>query len=107
MAVAAATATAMAAMVGSAGVARAGVIWRGDFETGDLSQWSSKQIVSADRLKVVSSPVTQGDHAVRVEVRQGDNPIGASGNRNELVDLSHEPRGPSATTAGRTMFDSS
>ncbi|MGC4115382.1 MAG: heparin lyase I family protein [Myxococcales bacterium] len=88
-------------------VAQAKVLWRGDFETGDLSQWSKSQIVSADRLKVVDSPVAQGAKAIRVEVRQGDNPIGASGNRNELVYLSYEPQGTERYYRWQTMFDPS
>ncbi len=60
-------------------------VWRGDFETGDRSQWSTAQMMGPDRVQVVTSPVRQGRYALRVEVRQGDNPIHASGNRNELV----------------------
>ncbi|WP_369945795.1 heparin lyase I family protein [Vitiosangium sp. GDMCC 1.1324] len=60
-------------------------VWRGDFETGDLSQFSTKESMGADRLQVVQSPVRQGRYALRAEVRQGDDPINASGNRNELV----------------------
>jgi hypothetical protein len=62
-----------------------GTVWRGDAETGDLSQWSKVQMVSADRLQVVSAPLRQGRYAYRYEVRQGDNPINASGNRAEAV----------------------
>ncbi|MBI5477619.1 MAG: heparin lyase I family protein [Deltaproteobacteria bacterium] len=65
--------------------AGAEVLWRGDFETGDTSQWDSAQSMGPDRLRVVTSPVRQGTYALRVEVRQGDDPINASGNRNELV----------------------
>ena len=61
------------------------VLWRGDFETGDTSQFDGAQSMGPDRLQVVTSPVRQGSHALRVEVRQGDDPINASGNRNELV----------------------
>lgn len=71
----------------------ASVLWRGDFETGDLSQWSRAQMVSPDRLQVVSSPVAQGRHALKVTVRQGDDPIGASGNRNELAYTAPEVEG--------------
>lgn len=72
------------AIVLTASSASASVLWRGDFETGDTSQWSKAQAIPG-RLQVVSSPVREGKHALRVEVRQGDDPIGASGNRNELV----------------------
>ena len=64
---------------------RAEILWRGDFETGDLSQWDSQQVVSPDRVQVVDSPVRQGNYSLRVAVQQGDDPINASGNRNELV----------------------
>ncbi|MBI5547711.1 MAG: heparin lyase I family protein, partial [Deltaproteobacteria bacterium] len=74
-------------------LANATELWRGDFETGDLSQWSRSQQVSSDRLRVVSSPTRQGRHALRVEVRQGDDPINASGNRAELVQMTNEAEG--------------
>jgi hypothetical protein len=79
-------------------------VWRGDFETGDLSQFTRAQMVSADRLQVVSSPVRQGRYALKVTVRQGDNPIGASGNRNELVRLTREPSGSEYFYRWSTMF---
>lgn len=75
----------MVLMVGAGVRASAEVLWRGDFETGDRSQWSKAQEVSPDRLQVVADPVRQGGFALRVEVRQGDDPINASGNRAELV----------------------
>lgn len=66
--------------------ARAEVIWRGDFSTGDLSQWSAAETVDAkSRLRVVSDPVGRGGPALRALVRLGDDPIGASGHRNELL----------------------
>ncbi|MFY0567382.1 heparin lyase I family protein [Archangium lansingense] len=60
-------------------------VWRGDFETGNLSQYSKTQSMAPDRLQVVQSPVREGRYALRAEVRRGDDPINASGNRNELV----------------------
>ena len=53
--------------------ASAAVVWRGDFESGDRTQWSHTQMVSADRLQVVQapSPVGQGRYALRATVRQG------------------------------------
>src|SRR3954462_8081713 len=66
-------------------IARAEIVWRGDFEAGDLSQWTKSQEVAPDRMQVVDSPVRQGKHALRIEVRQGDDPINASGDRAELV----------------------
>ncbi len=79
-------------------LASASVVWKGDLETGNLSQWHAEQSVSSNRLMVVTSPVREGRYALKTTVRQGDNPIKASGNRNELVYLSHE-------TPGSEFFD--
>ncbi len=75
------------------GLSWAGVVWKGDFETGDTSQYTSAQRVSADRLQVVRSPVRQGRYALKATVRQGDDPINSSGNRNELVYQGYEKEG--------------
>ena len=83
-----------------------GVVWRGDFETGNRNQWSSTQMVSADRLQVVSSPSRQGSYAIKVTVKQGDNPINASGNRNELVRMTNEKEGDEYYYRFSTMFAS-
>lgn len=64
-------------------------------------------MVSPDRLEVVRSPVREGTYALKTRVAQGDNPIGASGNRNELVYLSHEPPGSEFYYRWSTMFDDS
>lgn len=76
-------ATALALTLAS--TAHAAIKWRGDFETGDRSQYNRIEMVSPDRLQVVPSPARQGRYALRAEVRQGDDPIDASGNRNELM----------------------
>ena len=80
------------------------VVWRGDFETGNRSQWSSAQIVSEDRMQVVSSPVREGRYAMKVTVKQGDDPIDSSGNRNELVRMTREPVGSEYYYKWSTMF---
>jgi hypothetical protein len=84
--------------------ARASVVWRGDFETDDLSQWSSVDGL-ASRLTVVPSPVRQGSYALRVEVRSGD--FASNGNRNELVRDVPETEGMDRYYAWSTMFDAS
>ncbi|QSQ27496.1 heparin lyase I family protein [Pyxidicoccus parkwayensis] len=82
------------------------VVWVGDFETNSRSQWSSAQMVSADRLAIVSSPLRQGRYALKATVKQGDDPINASGNRNELVRMTREPVGSEYYYRWSTMFDS-
>ncbi|HEX8822839.1 MAG TPA: heparin lyase I family protein [Archangium sp.] len=88
------------------GTTTPGVVWRGDFETGDRSQWSSTQMVSSDRLQVVPSPAREGRYAIKVTVKQGDNPISASGNRNELVRMTGEKAGDEFFYRWSTMFAS-
>lgn len=70
--------------------AHASVVWRGDFETGNASQWTKQESVASDRLMIVTDRVHQGTYALRASVQQGDNPIHASGNRNELVYIGEE-----------------
>ena len=93
----------VALMLSAPLAARAEVIWRGNFESGDLSQWTKAQEVATDRLQVVDAPVRQGKHALRVEVRQGDDPINASGNRAELVGA-EEKEGNDRYYAWSTMW---
>ncbi|WP_245768944.1 polysaccharide lyase [Stigmatella aurantiaca] len=71
-------------------LASAATLWKGDFETGNHSQWSRLQSVASDRLQVVTDVVREGRYALKVTVKKGDDPINASGNRNELLYLSHE-----------------
>ena len=44
--------------------------WRGDFETGNLLQWS--YLLNPRGLSVVDAPVAQGRHAARVEITERD-----------------------------------
>jgi Polysaccharide lyase len=58
--------------------------WSGDFETGDLSQWTwGAQSAAPDRIRVVQSPVRHGSYAARFEVRPGD--YGDPGERAEVL----------------------
>jgi len=83
---------------------RASVIWRGDFETANLSQWASVDGL-ASRLTVVTSPVRQGSYALRTELQRGD--FASNGNRNELVRSEAETEGMDRYYAWSTMFDAS
>jgi hypothetical protein len=60
-----------------------GAEFRGDFETGDTSQWDTLREAAPDRITVVTSPVRQGRYAARVEVRPGDRI--STGERAELL----------------------
>ncbi|MGC4119679.1 MAG: polysaccharide lyase [Myxococcales bacterium] len=85
--------------------AAAEVVWRGDFECGDLSQWTRSQSVSPDRLEVQEGGSGKGGRfALKATVVQGDNPIGASGNRNELTYTSYEPSGTERFYRWQTRF---
>jgi hypothetical protein len=74
----------LGALLLSAGTASATVLWRGDFSTGDTSQWTGAEEVSPSRLEVLRDPLGDGSWVLQATVEQGDNPINASGNRNEL-----------------------
>jgi len=86
--------------------ASANVLWRGDYETGDLSQWAGVEGLTS-RLTLVTSPVRQGKYALRTELHQGD--IASSGTRNE-VELStaqfNEVEGNDKWYSWSTMFAS-
>jgi hypothetical protein len=60
--------------------------WRGDFETGDLSQWRPVQAKERTRIAIESEIVRQGHYGVRVEVRPGDSNVAGSGS-GERADL--------------------
>ncbi|WP_407736329.1 heparin lyase I family protein [Hyalangium sp.] len=87
-------------------IASASTLWKGDFETGNLSQWSRQQSVASDRLLVVSDVVREGRYALKATVHKGDNPISASGNRNEVLYLSRETPGQEYFYKWSTMFPS-
>jgi hypothetical protein len=87
-----------------ASAASANVLWRGDFETGDLSQWAGREGLIS-RLTVVQSPVRQGKYALRTELHQGD--VTNSGTRNEVENSSaqfNEVEGNDRWYAWSTMF---
>jgi hypothetical protein len=57
------------------------IVWRGNFETGDFSQWVwGVQQKTSGRASIVSSPVREGRYGARCEVRPGDNNVAGSGN---------------------------
>lgn len=79
------------------------VIFRGDFNTGDLSQWEGVQRVAPNRIRVVRSPRAEGRYAARFEVRRGDNPISAD-DRAEVQSATGETEGADRWYQWSTMF---
>jgi hypothetical protein len=60
--------------------ASASVTWRGDYESGNFSQWTLGVQQKVDgRATIVSSPNRQGRYAARYEVDPGDNNVVGSG----------------------------
>jgi hypothetical protein len=49
-----------------------GLVWKADFETGNLSQWEGVQQFAPGRASAVSSPSKQGMYSGRFEVRAGE-----------------------------------
>jgi MYXO-CTERM domain-containing protein len=84
----------------------ANVLWRGDYETGDVAQWDRIDGL-ASRLTVQQSVVHQGNYALRVELHQGD--VSSSGTRNEVVEANpahYESEGNDRWYAWSTLFPS-
>jgi len=69
----AAVALIVAATLGTP-AAQAGIIWTGDFETGNLSQYGTTQLPKKDSGAVVSSPRREGSKALKILMRRGDAP---------------------------------
>jgi hypothetical protein len=67
-----------------------GLLFNGDFETGDFSQWASVLEAKPGRASIVTAPRKEGSHAARLEARAGEF-IGSDAqpppgrNRTELV----------------------
>ena len=73
--------------------AAAEIVWKSGFEMGDRSEWSSTQMVDVSRLMVVQDVAREGKRSLKATVIQGDNPIKASGNRNEIIKMTREESG--------------
>jgi hypothetical protein len=72
--------------------------WRGDFETGDLSQWS--YLLNPRGVSLVEAPVLEGRHAARIELQPGD--LWPNGlNR---VELQHKPPPAMLAEGQRSCF---
>ncbi len=77
---------------------RAEPTWEGDFETGDLSQWS--YLLNEEGLSVVSDPVQSGMSAGRIEITK-DNLWSNGLNR---VEFQHKPKAELIAEGGSVYF---
>lgn len=73
------------------------VIWRGDFETGNLEQW--KGAPKADGIKVVQEPVREGKYALRID---GTN--AAKRGNLDRIEFQHQPQPPGGTGEGTERY---
>lgn len=105
--VAAATLGAVPPSAGATTTSAGDLVWNGDFETGDREQWDGEHMVDEDRLQVTGERVRHGRYALKATVKQGDDPIDASGNRNELKKMTDEPSGSEYYYRWSTLFPAS
>lgn len=91
------------ACLAGAGQARAGIVWTGDYETGNLSQWAGAQAVPGG-ASVTTAPVRSGAYAARFAVGPGDDPIGSTGERAEVLVSTGETAGVESWWAWSTYF---
>ncbi len=73
------------------------VIWRGDFETGDLKQWPGAP--KSDAVTVVKDPVREGKYAVRIG---GTN--AAKKGKLDRIEFQHQPKAPGTAEGTERYF---
>ena len=72
------------------------VIWRGDFETGDTSQWKG---APKDGVTVVRDPVREGKYALRID---GTN--AAKKGKLDRIEFQHQPKPPGTAEGTERYF---
>jgi hypothetical protein len=77
--------------------APAEVLWRGDFETGNLEQW--KGAPKADGVKIVQEPVREGKFALRID---GSN--AAKKGALDRIEFQHQPEPPGTAEGTERYF---
>ena len=83
--------------------AGAEILWRGDYETANFSQWTAVQAVPG-RTSFVTDIVREGRYAARFEINPGDKPINATGERTEIYKETGEAAGVESWWAWSTYF---
>jgi hypothetical protein len=73
------------------------VLWRGDFETGNLKQWPGAP--KSDAVTVVKDPVREGKHALRID---GTN--AAKTGKHDRIELQHQPEAPGTDEGTERYF---
>jgi hypothetical protein len=86
-----------AGLLAAASTAGAEVIWRADFETGDLKQW--KAAPKADGVAVVTEPVREGKYALRI-----DSSPSARKGKHDRVEFQHQPAPPGTAEGTERYF---
>ena len=92
----------LALALAAPGIAHAAPVWVGDFETGDLSQWSYLLNSDVDGMTYSQADtqiVTQGTYAGRIELHND----AVWGNGLKRVELQHAPA-PGRTAEGQTTY---
>jgi hypothetical protein len=65
-----------------AGAKKPGLLWNGDYQTANFTQWYRLQAVPGGAT-IVTSPVHNARYAARYRVKPGDDPIDSTGERAE------------------------
>lgn len=86
-----------AMVIGAATGGRAEVIWRGDFETGDTSQWRSTP--KAAGISVVTAPTLVGKYALRI-----DGTDAARRGKLDRIEFQHQPAPPGTAEGTERYF---
>jgi hypothetical protein len=73
------------------------IIWRADFETGDVKQWNSAP--KSDAFKVVTEPVREGKYALRID---GTN--AAQKGKLDRIEFQHQPKPPGTSEGTERYF---
>src|SRR5262245_35464611 len=73
------------------------VIWRGDFETGDMKHWTG--VPKSDAVKVVTEPVREGKNALRID---GTN--AARKGKLDRIEFQHQPKPPGTAEGTERYF---